>query len=228
MTSDAATMSSSASGTPSISLDDVGDQVLAGVAASLVEQIDEVAPDPLGGGLGHRCQAVVAGVAVLELVDPALQVRAGRRLLGRRQPDQVEEDLHRAGQASSWAMSISSRSFQPRDELADDLADVRSCLAMRRGRKCGCTIFAELVVPRVVDVGQEARARSGPWRWRRCRCPRSSGTCRGPWPPRGRPPSGRAPTSSTSRCRRPAPPPASSGTPRTGPPGTPGCTGRTR
>ena len=55
-------------------------------------------------------------------------------------------------------MSISSRSFQPRTKLADDLADVRLVLGDAPGQEVRLDDLAELVVARVVDVGKEARA----------------------------------------------------------------------
>ena len=137
-------------------LDDVGDQVLAGVAAPLVEQVDEVVADPLRGGLGDRCEAVVAGVAVLELVDPALQVRAAR-LLGGRQPDQVEEDLHRRGPGQLLGDVDLVAVLPAADELADDLADVRLVLGDAPRQEVRLDDLAELVVPRIVDVRKETR-----------------------------------------------------------------------
>ena len=173
MTSEAASMSSSANGTPSISAWTMWvTRSCARVAAALVEQVDEVVLDARGGRLGHRGEAGVVGLAVLQLVHPALQLARGPAP-DAGSPIRSKNTSIGSGQASSWARSTLAAVPPGVDSSRTTCADYvlalgdppRQQAAAARsggsGRAAGCRCRAG------------SPGRSGPWRCRRCRCPRS-------------------------------------------------------
>ena len=211
-----------------VGLHEVADQVVAGPATTVVEQLDEVVLDAAGGRLGHRGEPDVVGRAVLELVHPAHQLAAALGL-GVGQAEHPEEHLvgHRPGQLGGQ-VDRSRRSASRRrargPPAARSASARRSAAAGSRagspggsGRAAGCPGRAG------------SPARSGPSRCRRCRCPRRRGTSPGRARRCARRRSATAPTSSTSRCSRPAPRRAAGGRRRTGPAaGSPCGAGRSR
>ena len=135
----------------------VAHQVVARAGAPLVQEVDEVALDTCGGGLGHRGEPGVVGFAVLELAHPPFQLSAAFRT-GRRQAEQVEEHLvgHRPGQLLG---QVHGAPVPPDiDEAAHHGADRVRPLGDAVRQQPRLDHPADLVVPRVVDVRQEPRA----------------------------------------------------------------------
>ena len=134
--------------------DQVGHQVVARVSAPPLQEVDEVALDACGGGLGHRGEAGVVGLAVLELVHPPFQLRAAF-LTGRGQAEQVEEHLvgHRPGQLLS---QVHGAPVPPGVHEAPHHGTY-GILSLRDavGQQLRLDHPADLVMPRVVDVRQE-------------------------------------------------------------------------
>ena len=201
--------------------DDVGHQVRARPGAPLVQQVDEVGLDAGGGRLGHRGEAGVVGLTVLELMHPLVQLRAAF-LPGGGQAEQVEEHLvgHRPGQLLG---QVHGAPVPPGvDEAAHHRADRVFAFGDAVGQQLRLDHPADLVMTRVVDVRQEPGAALVLRGVVDVDALVADGTSAGPSRPPARPRTGTAPTSSTSRCRTLEPRRASSGTPGTGRPGTPG------
>ena len=137
--------------------DHVGHQVRARADPPLVQQVGEVALDAGRGGLGHRGEPGVVGLAVLELVHPPLQLAAAL-LPGGGQAEQVEEHLvgHRPGQ---FLGQVHGAPVPPGvDQAAHHRADRVLASGDAVGQQLRLDHPADLVVTRVVDVRQEPGA----------------------------------------------------------------------
>jgi hypothetical protein len=107
-----------------------------------------------GGGLGHRGEPGVVGLTVLELVHPPVELLLDLRA-GRGQAEQVEEHLVRR-RPGQFLGQVHGAAVPPGvDQAADDRADRVLPLRDAVGQQLRLDHPADLVVPRVVDVGQE-------------------------------------------------------------------------